>query len=77
MRIMMQKLNMVKYACSETDVEKLKKKGFRVAEESIMETAGTPEGEERHTDAGEEETLPEQQPKKGRKKKDETDGEPE
>lgn len=76
MRIMMQKLNMVKYACSETDVENLKKKGFRVVEESIMETAEAPEGEERPPDAGEEETLPEQQPKKGRKKKDEEDGEP-
>lgn len=76
MRVMMQKLNMVKYACSEIDVENLKKKGFRVVDESVMETAETPEGEERLPDTGEEETLPEQQPKKGRKKKDEEDGEP-
>ena len=63
MRVMMQKLNMVKYARSEADVEALKKKGFRVVNESLP-------------DAGDEGTLPEQQPKKGRTKKDEEDGEP-
>lgn len=76
MRVMMQKLNMVKYACSETDLENLKKKGFRIVKESVMETAETPGGEENPPDVGEEETIPEQQPKRGRKKKDEADGEP-
>lgn len=76
MKITMQKLNMVKYARSDADVETLEKKGFRVVEESILETAGTPGGEEFLPDVGDEETIPEQQPKKGRKKKDEADGEP-
>lgn len=69
MKITMQKLNMVKYAQSEADVEALEKKGFRVVEESVLETAET---------SGEEEPLPEQQPKKGGRKKDraDDDGEP-
>lgn len=74
MKITMQKLNMVKYARSEADVEALEKKGFRVVEESVLETAETSGGEGLLPDAGEEETLPEQQPKKGGKKKDRADG---
>lgn len=78
MRVMMQKLNVVKYACSETDLENLKKRGFRVVDESVMETAETPGGEENPPDVGEEAPLPEQQPKKGGRKKDraDDDGEP-
>ena len=74
MKITMQKLNMVKYARSEADVEALEKKGFQVVGESVMETAETLGGEELLPDTGEEENLPGQQPKKGRKKKDGADG---
>lgn len=72
MKITMQKLNMVKYAQSEADVEKLKKKGFQVVGNG--EACETTE-EQVLMSEEEEEVSPEPQPKRNKKKKDEADGE--
>lgn len=75
MKITMQKLNMVKYAQSEVDVEKLKKKGFQVVGNVEACETAEEQGEQALMSEEEEEASPSPQPKRNKKKKDEADGE--
>lgn len=81
MRVRMQKLNLVKYACTEADVERLKKKGFKAAAPAVPEESGQPEPDAPPADP-EEGTPAEGQPhepdkksgRAGKKKTGEKDG---
>lgn len=66
MRVMMQKLNVVKYASSPDEVEKLKAKGFR---EKRLGSVAKAVGQKEPAAGGE-------KPKRAGKKKEGEDGEP-
>lgn len=87
MRVRMQKLNMVKYACTKADVERLEKKGFKAAAPAVPEETGQsgPSGQEEPdappgdpeegTPAEGQPTEPEKKPgRAGKRKSGEKDG---